>query len=170
MGVMWVMGVGSQPRVNLRVKGCSMWNGAFTATKTRMQGDVNTRVKSMGELVTRSVLGYFASNPLKFNGRSPKNVSHLLPEAGRISPQETAFRQVAISPLIATLQFADCYSLHTGFLVPLISSTYAKCFLRYVRFEVFTAVTMKNAVFWAVRTQFQPHRRHITSLLQSPAG
>jgi hypothetical protein len=39
-----------------------------------------------------------------------------------------------------------------------------------VRFEVFTAVTMKNAVFWDIKTQFVPHRRHITSPLQSPAS
>jgi hypothetical protein len=29
---------------------------------------------------------------------------------------------------------------------------------------------MKNAVFWDVKTQFVPHMRHITSLLQIPAG
>jgi hypothetical protein len=40
----------------------------------------------------------------------------------------------------------------------------------YVRFEVFTAVTMKIAVFWDIKTQFVRHRRHITSPLQSPAG
>jgi hypothetical protein len=40
----------------------------------------------------------------------------------------------------------------------------------YARFEVFTAVIMKDAVFWDIRTQFVPHRRHITSPLQSPAG
>jgi hypothetical protein len=40
----------------------------------------------------------------------------------------------------------------------------------YVRFEVFTAVTMKNVVFWDIETQFLPHRRHITSSLESPAG
>jgi hypothetical protein len=32
-----------------------------------------------------------------------------------------------------------------------------------VRFEVFTAVTMKNAVFWDVKTQFVPHRKHYYS-------
>jgi hypothetical protein len=37
-----------------------------------------------------------------------------------------------------------------------------------VRFEVFTAVTVKN-VFWDIKTQFIPHRRHITSPLQSSA-
>jgi hypothetical protein len=31
------------------------------------------------------------------------------------------------------------------------------------------AVTMKNVVFWDIKTQFVPHRRHITSPLQSPA-
>jgi hypothetical protein len=40
----------------------------------------------------------------------------------------------------------------------------------YVGFEVFTAVTMKNAVFWDIKTQFVLHRRDITSPLQSPAG
>jgi hypothetical protein len=39
----------------------------------------------------------------------------------------------------------------------------------YVRFEVFTAVTMKNVDFWDIKTQFVPHRRHITCPLQSPA-
>jgi hypothetical protein len=38
------------------------------------------------------------------------------------------------------------------------------------RFEFFTAVTMKNAVFWDIKTQFITHRNHITSLLHSPAG
>jgi hypothetical protein len=37
-------------------------------------------------------------------------------------------------------------------------------------FEVFTAVTMKNVVFWDMRNQFVPHRRHIASPLQSPDG
>jgi hypothetical protein len=37
-----------------------------------------------------------------------------------------------------------------------------------VSFEVFTAVTMKNVIFWDIKTQFVPHRRHITSPLQSP--
>jgi Fe-S cluster assembly ATPase SufC len=40
----------------------------------------------------------------------------------------------------------------------------------FVRFEIFTAVTMKNAILWDIKTQFVLHRRHITSLLQSPAG
>jgi hypothetical protein len=38
-----------------------------------------------------------------------------------------------------------------------------------VRAEDFTAVTMKNVVFWDIKTQFLLHRRHI-SPLQSPAG
>jgi hypothetical protein len=29
---------------------------------------------------------------------------------------------------------------------------------------------MNNAVFWDMKPQFLPHRRHITSPLQSPAG
>jgi hypothetical protein len=39
-----------------------------------------------------------------------------------------------------------------------------------VRFEVYTAVTMKNVVFWNIKTQFVRHRRHITSPLHSPAS
>jgi hypothetical protein len=45
-----------------------------------------------------------------------------------------------------------------------------KLVIYFVRFEVFTAVTMKNVVFRDIKTQFVLHRRHITSPLQSPAG
>jgi hypothetical protein len=67
-----------------------------------------------------------------------------------------------------------------------------KLTLYHVRFEIFTAVTMKNAfevftavtmknvfeiftavktvVFCDIKTYFVPHRKHITSPLQSPAG
>jgi hypothetical protein len=31
-------------------------------------------------------------------------------------------------------------------------------------------VVVKHVVFWDIKTQFVPHRRHITSPLQSPAG
>jgi hypothetical protein len=41
---------------------------------------------------------------------------------------------------------------------------------KLVRFEVFTAVTMKNVIFWDIKSQFILHRRHIMSLLQSPAS
>jgi hypothetical protein len=36
--------------------------------------------------------------------------------------------------------------------------------------EVFTAVTMKNAVYWELKPQFVLHRRHVTSPLHSPAS
>jgi hypothetical protein len=36
--------------------------------------------------------------------------------------------------------------------------------------KVFTAVTVKNIDFWNIKTQVLPHRRHITSPLQSQAG
>jgi hypothetical protein len=39
-----------------------------------------------------------------------------------------------------------------------------------VRFEVFTAVTMKNVVFWDIKPQSVLHRRHIMSPLQSTAS
>jgi hypothetical protein len=32
-----------------------------------------------------------------------------------------------------------------------------------LRFEVFTAVTIKNAVSWDIKTQFIPHRKHYIS-------
>jgi hypothetical protein len=41
---------------------------------------------------------------------------------------------------------------------------------RHVSCEVFSAVTMKNAVFWDINTEFVLHRRRIASPLQSPAG
>jgi hypothetical protein len=42
------------------------------------------------------------------------------------------------------------------------------CFL--ANFEVFTAVTMRNVVFWGIEIQFVPHRIDITSPLQCPAS
>jgi hypothetical protein len=39
-----------------------------------------------------------------------------------------------------------------------------------VRFEVFTAVTMENADFWDIKTQFVPHRKHITFSLKGSTG
>jgi hypothetical protein len=42
--------------------------------------------------------------------------------------------------------------------------------IEIVRFEVFTAVIMKNAIFWDIKAQFVPHRKHITSPLRSLAG
>jgi hypothetical protein len=39
-----------------------------------------------------------------------------------------------------------------------------------VIFEVFMAVTMKNAIFWDIKPHFVLHRRHTTSPLQSPAS
>jgi hypothetical protein len=33
----------------------------------------------------------------------------------------------------------------------------------YVGFQVFMAVTMKNTVFWDIKTQFVPLRKHISA-------
>jgi hypothetical protein len=38
------------------------------------------------------------------------------------------------------------------------------------RFEVFTVGTIKNAVFWDIKTQFVPHKKYITPPLQGPVG
>jgi hypothetical protein len=40
----------------------------------------------------------------------------------------------------------------------------------FVRSEIVTAVTMKDAVFWDIKPQFVPHSKHNTSPIQSPAG
>jgi hypothetical protein len=45
-----------------------------------------------------------------------------------------------------------------------------QCSVIYVRFEVATAVIMKNTVACDIKTQFVPHRKHITSPLQSSAS
>jgi hypothetical protein len=49
------------------------------------------------------------------------------------------------------------------------STQVMRCPIRYPKHN-FTAVTMKSVVFWDIKTQFVPHRRHITSPLQSSAG
>jgi hypothetical protein len=33
----------------------------------------------------------------------------------------------------------------------------------YIRFEVYTGVTMKNAVFWDIKTKFLPHKKYYVS-------
>jgi hypothetical protein len=43
-------------------------------------------------------------------------------------------------------------------------------FYNILGFKAFTAVTVENAVFWDIKTQFVLHRRHITSLQLNPAG
>jgi hypothetical protein len=52
----------------------------------------------------------------------------------------------------------------------LYGRAWGKHWRMYVRLEDFTAVTMKNVVFWDIKTQFVSQRRHITSPLHSPAG
>jgi hypothetical protein len=41
---------------------------------------------------------------------------------------------------------------------------------KVVILEVFSAVTMKNAISRDIRAQVVPHRKNVTSLLHSPAG
>jgi hypothetical protein len=60
---------------------------------------------------------------------------------------------------------------HTGsFLCPQFQNLSHHDNHNNVRFEIFTAMTMKNVVFWDIIVQFVLHRRHITSPLQSPAS
>jgi hypothetical protein len=37
----------------------------------------------------------------------------------------------------------------------------------HVRIEVFTAVTIENVVFWDIKPEFVPHRRHYVSTTES---
>jgi hypothetical protein len=45
-----------------------------------------------------------------------------------------------------------------------------KLSFKYVRFEIFAAVPMKNSVFWDLKSQFVPQRKHTTSPLQCSVG
>jgi hypothetical protein len=42
--------------------------------------------------------------------------------------------------------------------------------LYILRFDVSTVMTMNNAVFWDIKTQFVPLKKHITCSPRSPAG
>jgi hypothetical protein len=72
--------------------------------------------------------------------------------------------------------FGGCVKMRATDLSPFIPPTrmVMRCVWnvtkRYVRFEVSTAVTRKNVVFWEIKPQFVLHRRHITSPLQRPAS
>jgi hypothetical protein len=59
------------------------------------------------------------------------------------------------------------FVLHRRHITSPLQSPASKC---YVRFEVFTAVTMKYVVSWDMKPQFVLHMRQITSPLQSTAG
>jgi hypothetical protein len=59
------------------------------------------------------------------------------------------------SPLLHGLSYPDSILLKT------LTTN-----IKNVRFEALTAVTIKNSVFWEIKTQFVLHRRHITSPLQ----
>jgi hypothetical protein len=39
----------------------------------------------------------------------------------------------------------------------------------HVRSEIFTAVTMKNAMFWDMKIRVVPHRKHVAAPLEIPA-
>jgi hypothetical protein len=68
------------------------------------------------------------------------------------------------------LQLLECKIAGSFFKENTVSGSRAKGYDFCVRFEVFTAVTMKNVAFWDIESQFVLHRRNIISLLQSPAS
>jgi hypothetical protein len=69
---------------------------------------------------------------------------------------------------------AECFSRRSGRiqvqLELLFKPTHKLLCIYILRCEIFTTVTMKNAVFWDMKAQFVPHRKYITSPLQRPAG
>jgi hypothetical protein len=73
-----------------------------------------------------------------------------------------------------TLRIADSDALHKkkkNFqYVDKSAHLFKVILLKDTRFQVLTAVSMKNAVFCDIKTQLVPHRKYITSPLQSSAG
>jgi hypothetical protein len=67
------------------------------------------------------------------------------------------------------LQFWFCFLLFYAYISCIGEETNISL-AAVLRFENFTAVTMKNVVFWDIKTQSVPHRRHIMSPLQSPSS
>jgi hypothetical protein len=59
---------------------------------------------------------------------------------------------------------------HSGEIAGLLANTRAMRNKQNILVEIFTSVTMKTALFWDIKPQFVPHRRHIISPLETPAG
>jgi hypothetical protein len=81
-----------------------------------------------------------------------------------LRPKEFPIRRVSETLSIVTMWWA--YDIDHS----LVSSSEIRNKWRFIRLQVFTAVAMKNGVFWDITPQFILHRKHITSSLQSPAG
>jgi hypothetical protein len=65
---------------------------------------------------------------------------------------------------IAVMLVDISYCRRSDYPKPYASKTFSKelfCIL-FVRFETFTSVAKKNAVFWDIKTQIVLHRKHIT--------
>jgi hypothetical protein len=93
------------------------------------------------------------------------NENNQLAKLARTSSASSGFGLLAVCMNhLPALEFAS--PTDTGWVIILCQES---CCLS-VGFEGFTAVTMKNAVFCVIKTQFVLHRRHITSPLQRPAS
>jgi hypothetical protein len=66
-------------------------------------------------------------------------------------------------PNRGTEHFHLMHGLHR-YAIPISGMATFAC---YVRSEVFTAVSMKNAGFWDIETQFILHKRHYVSATES---
>jgi hypothetical protein len=89
-------------------------------------------------------------------------------EPHNVRPCSNSAKGMGVALILSYIEVYDHYvSFHVH--VPYSSPHCAKN-LSCVRFEASTMVTRKNAIFWDIKPQFVPHRKHITFLLQSPAS
>jgi hypothetical protein len=72
---------------------------------------------------------------------------------------------VSLSTLQGSLLQLDISRKANGVATTAVDLAALQTGVQSVRFEVFTAVTTRNAVFWDIKNQFVPLRRHITSPL-----
>jgi hypothetical protein len=96
----------------------------------------------------RKIWGFHGSDYEEFRFLWHKNLVRASQETHYVSATEPS-----------RLMLCKIWGFHGG--------DYEEC---HVRFEVFTAVTMKNAVFSDIKIQLVPLRRHITPPLQIPTG
>jgi hypothetical protein len=87
----------------------------------------------------------------------------------RLNTSQYVLSYTVFSLLMNSIRFDQCrcpvfnfwkvlqVSLHT------LNSAFYIVLSVNVKFEVYTAVTMKNVVFWDINTQSVPHRKHYTS-------
>jgi hypothetical protein len=71
-----------------------------------------------------------------------------------------------ISPFYQVQNLRKNVTVATKLFKLLTLGSFGKDCFQHVKFEVFTEVTMKNAVFWNIKIKFVLHMRHVTSELE----